>query len=273
MRPPAWPRPNHFLESLRSDVPPVSMWITLQSTNLVEIAGACGVDAVILDLEHTTSGLSDIHAMIIAAELGGMTALVRPAGIDHHEIGRILDAGAKGIVFPMVSNLTDAETAARSVRYPPRGIRGWAGTHARHVRWSGTHDSNENTGVLRPDFVAAADESIASIFMIENAEGVESIDDILDTGEPDAVIFGWADFTVQAGFDDDRVAEARKRVYDASRERDIGMGISMVPSDGLSCYPGCFVSAGVDATICSTAISHRMDQVRSMINYYRGQTT
>jgi 2-keto-3-deoxy-L-rhamnonate aldolase RhmA len=188
------------------------MWITLQSTNLIELAAAHGLDAVILDQEHTTSGLDAVREQIVAAQLGGMMALVRPPSIDPHLVGRILDAGAEGIVFPRVSSVEDARTAAAAVRYPPGGTRGWAGSHARHVRWNSSLVGPNGEGVWSAEFVAAADDSVASVFMI-------------------------------------------------------------APTDKESYYPGCFFSAGVDATIASEAIRARMSEARSEVARRTGDAT
>src|SRR4051812_4465503 len=104
MTAPYWPRPNRFLEALGRPRPPVTMWMTLESAVIVEMVGAYGLDAVFIDLEHTAASLEDVRGMITAAQGAGMTALVRPLSIDPHEIGRILDAGAEGIVFAQVSS-------------------------------------------------------------------------------------------------------------------------------------------------------------------------
>ena len=264
--PPFWPKPNRFRVALHNGgPPPVAMWITLQSANVVELVGAQGVDTVILDLEHTSSTPADLQPLIVAAQLAGMTALVRPAGLDPHEIGRLLDAGVQGIVFPMVSSAVEGAAAARAVGYPPAGSRGWAGAHARHVRWTGTRPDGDDYRLLSPEFLAAANESVATVFMIENRAGVDQLEDILDAGAPDAVIFGWADFTVDAGFDTARVAAARERVYSTCRKRGIGVAISVVPRDKVEYYPGCFFSAGVDATIASEAVGARLSEVRAAI--------
>jgi 4-hydroxy-2-oxoheptanedioate aldolase len=261
-----WPKPNRFRVALRNGgPPPVAMWITLESPNVVEMVGAHGADAVLLDLEHTTSSPGELQPLIVAAQLAGMTALVRPAGPDRHAIGRLLDAGAEGIVFPMVSSAAEAAAAARAVRYPPAGARGWAGAHARHVRWTGGHCDGDGYRLLSPEFVAAADESVATVFMIENRAGVEQLEDILEAGNPDAVIFGWGDFTVDARFDAARVAAARDRVYATCRARGVGIAISVEPSDEVEYYPGCFFSAGVDATITSEAVGARLSEVRAAI--------
>jgi 2-keto-3-deoxy-L-rhamnonate aldolase RhmA len=240
------------------------MWITLQSTNVIELAAAHGLDTVIIDREHTSSGLRDVQAQVVAAQLGGMTALVRPSHIDPHEVGRILDLGADGIVFPMVSSVDDARIAARSMRYPPRGSRGWAGTHARHVRWNASLTSDDGTGVWSPEFVAAADHSLASVFMIESPAGVEHLEEILTLGRPDAVILGWGDLLVQLEFDTARLADARKRVYDTCRAHGIGLALSVAPPDELDYYPGCFFTAGVDATVLSDALHARIGAARAV---------
>jgi 2-keto-3-deoxy-L-rhamnonate aldolase RhmA len=242
------------------------MWITLQSTNLIELAAAQGLDTVILDQEHTPSGLDAVREQIVAAQLGGMTVLVRPPSIDPHQVGRILDMGADGIVFPRVGGVEDARTAAAAMGYPPRGTRGWAGTHARHVRWNSALTGPDGAGVWSKEFVAAADESVASVFMIEGPSGVEQLEDILEVGTPDAVIFGWGDFLLEVEFDLARVAAAKKQIYETCRRRGIGIALAVPPAaDDQPYYPGCFFSAGVDATIVSDAVRRRMDEARSEI--------
>ncbi|HVE25186.1 MAG TPA: aldolase/citrate lyase family protein, partial [Sporichthya sp.] len=265
--PGSWPCPSRFRAALRDRaVPPVCMWITLQSTNVIELAAAHGLDTVILDQEHTPSGLDAIREQMVAAQLGGMIALVRPPSIDPHQVGRILDLGADGIVFPRVSSVEDARTAAAALRYPPRGTRGWAGNHARHVRWNSALTGPGGEGVWSAEFVAAADESIASVFMIEGPSGVEQLEDILDAGTPDAIIFGWGDYLLEVEFDRARVAAAKKQIYDTCRRRGVGIALSVPSSaDDQPYYPGCFFSAGVDSTIVSDAIRARMDQARAEI--------
>jgi 4-hydroxy-2-oxoheptanedioate aldolase len=265
MTPPYWPRPNRFLEALRGGRPPVVMWITLESVSVVEMAAAHGLNAVIIDLEHTSAGLRDAHAMIVAAQGAGMSALVRPPSIDSHDIGRLLDAGADGVVFAQVGSKSDAEAAARSLRYPPEGTRGWAGSHARHVRWNHTPPGEGEHPLLSAEFAKAANESIASVFIIESTAGVDNVEDILDAGRPDAVFFGWQDFGVGVGFDAKAVVAAQDRVYNSCRTRGIGIALTASPRDPMEYYSGCFYSAGEDSSVASAAIAVRMQEARSAI--------
>lgn len=264
--PPFWPRPNHFLESLSGQRPPQSfMWVTLPSSPFVEMAGALGLDCVVIDLEHSAMGYEAVEQLIVAAQGSGMTALVRVEGPDV-EIGRVLDLGAQGIVFPRVQTVDHARHAAAAMRYPPRGGRGWSGAHVRTVRWTGTTvDGRTDPRLFSPDYLAAADASLARIFMIEDDAGTANIDQILDEGEPDGVIFGWGDLSIAVGFDEDRVREARRTVLAACEARGIGVAISVVPPDGTTFYPGCFYSAGVDTTLLSAALTARLAAARDAI--------
>jgi len=258
MSPPYWPRLNRFLEGLRGPRPPVTMWMTLESVVVVEMAASYGIDAMFIDLEHTAASLEDVRAMIIAAQGAGVTALVRPSSIDPHDVGRILDAGAEGIVFAQVSTPEEAETAYRSLRYPPEGTRGWAGMHARHVRWNQTPPGPGEFPLASAEFASAVNAQVASIFMIESQAGLDALDEILDIGRPDGVVFGWADFSVSIGFDKAGIEAARKRIYDACRSRGIGMAITVSPRDPMEYYPGCFLGAGTDASLASEALRLRL---------------
>jgi 4-hydroxy-2-oxoheptanedioate aldolase len=238
------------------------MWMTLESPIIVEMVGAYGLDAVIIDLEHTSASLTDVRAMIIAAQGAGMTALARPSSHDQHLVGRLLDAGAEGIVFAQVTSAKEAEAAYRSLRYPPEGIRGWAGMHARHVRWNLTAPAEGEHALASSEFADAANAGIARVFMIESQAGLDNLDDILDVGRPHGVIYGWADYGVSIGFDKAAIAAGQRRIYDACRSRGIGLALNVAPPETLEYYPGCFLSGGTDAAVASEAIRNRLTQAR-----------
>jgi len=242
------------------------MWMALDSPNIIEMAGAYGLDAAIIDTEHSSASFAQVHAMIVAAQGAGMSALVRPPSIDSHDIGRVLDAGADGIVFGQVSSTSDAEAAARSLRYPPDGTRRWAGDHARHVRWTNrTVPQDGDPALMSAEFVRATNENIACVFMIEDEAGVENIDEILEIGRPDAVFFAGQNFRVGTGFDGAMTVAANERVYRSCRARGIGVALSPAPRDPLEYYSGCFYAAGVDASVTSSAIGAVLGEAHSAI--------
>lgn len=256
---PLWPQPSSLQSALadgRDDQ--LVLWIALNSPSVVEIAGAAGIDAVIIDLEHAGFGIESAEAMTVAAERAGMTVLVRPGGGDLRQVTRLLDLGVSGIVFPMIETAEHAAAARASLRYPPEGTRGWGGSHIRRVRWTGP-DQLRTAGYLE-----AAGESVLSIFLIETPAGAEAIEDILDAGRPHAAIFGWGDFGAAVGFDPAPARAAAERVFAACRARGIGVGRDPAQALVPDWYPGCFTVAGVDSTLISTAF-------RSQVRHLRGE--
>jgi 4-hydroxy-2-oxoheptanedioate aldolase len=268
MLPAYWPRENRFRTMLREGPPPMIMWITLDSVNLVEMLGSYGVDAVIVDCEHTSTGLEQAQNKIVAAELAGMTTFVRPSQVDVAETGRLLTIGAQGVVYSMISTPADAEAANRAVYYPPRGERGFAGPHGRYARWSSNLAASEDPEhrLFSSAYIKAANDSLATIYCIENDEGLDNLDKILQIGRPDGVMFGIGDYMVSVDFDQAKVAAAKRRMYDICRSMGVGVALNAVPADDLEYYPGCFFTGGVEATCISDAVYTRVKAVRARIS-------
>jgi 2-keto-3-deoxy-L-rhamnonate aldolase RhmA len=254
---PFWPGPSALQRALadgRDDQ--LVLWVTLNAPNVVEIAGAAGVDAVIIDLEHASFGLEAVEAMTMAAELAGVTVLVRPGGTDLNEVTRLLDLGANGIVFPMIETAERAAAARAALRYPPVGTRGWGGSHVRRVRWTGPDAMRTQA------YLEASDRSVLSVFLIETPAGADAIEEILEAGAPTAVIFGWGDYGVAVGFDAAVAREAAERVYAACRARGIGVALDPLAQIVPDFYSGCFTVAGVDSTLISRALRQHVRELR-----------
>ena len=253
-------RANRFKRLIQAGEPATAMWVTIPWPPVLEILGAHGLDSALIDLEHATFGLDLVEPMLVSAELAGITALVRPASLDPSQVGRILDAGAQGIVFPRVDDRADAELAWKSLRYPPLGVRGWGGSHTRHAMWQGaagvaalrgTTDSER--GVYTREYVTKSSSDVVSVFLIESLRGVENVEEILDVGKPDLVCFGWGDYSVEVDFDLPRCQAAATRVYDECRNRGIGVSVSVGQSAAEGFYPGCFTIVGIDSILMSEA--------------------
>ncbi len=159
-------------------------WLAIPDTVTAEAATRCGFDYVCVDMQH---GLADYHhmvGMVQAIELAGGVPIARAPWNEPGVIGRILDAGAHGIVVPMVNSPAEAEAVVRSCRYAPLGSRS-VGPIVAGMRRSGY-----------PEWAAA---TIATIPMIESVEAVARIDDILAVPGIDAVYVGPADLSVSLG--------------------------------------------------------------------------
>lgn len=258
-------RPNRFREAARSGAPATAMWMTIPWPPVLEMMGESGLDGAFIDLQHVSHGIDMAEHLIVAAELAGVTPLVRPTRIDPPEVSRLLDAGAQGIVFADVHDRASAELALACLRYPPRGRRGWGGAHTRRARYQGGSAHAEVTGshdgrraVHRMEYLRAVEDELSSLYIVESVRGVERIDEILDAGPVDGVLFGWGDFSVEVEFDVAVCDEAAERVREACRSRNVGVAITR-PDEY---YPGCFQVVGVDSVILGRALDDRIRAAR-----------
>ncbi|MCE0764071.1 aldolase/citrate lyase family protein [Pseudonocardia kujensis] len=277
---PTWmTRTNRLKEQTRAGAHNLVAWATIPWPPIMELYGECGVDGVIIDLEHTSHGLDVAERMITAGQLAGVTTLVRVTGIDHVEIGKALCAGAEGIVFPRITTADDATRAWRTLRCRPEGDRGWGGQHTRHALWQPpgavealTQDDESLRGAYTMDYVRKSIDEIVSIFMIEDNEGLSNVAEILQDGQPDLVLFGWGDFSVESRFDRDACyAAAQRRVYDACRRREIGMSIYPEHTE-RPFFPGCYKIAAMDSMVLSGGVRSAIARARRSLENAPGET-
>ena len=172
---------NRLRQQWREKRPTFGAIATIPSIQTVQIM-AQSLDWVIVDLEHGPIDLSAAHAMITATAGTSCVPLVRIAANQPWLAKAPMDLGALGINFPMICSREDAETAVRSVRYPPRGERLWGPFHA-PFRW----------GVSMADYMATADDDMICGITIEHVEAVNRIDEIMATPGIDLAIIGPGD--------------------------------------------------------------------------------
>ncbi|MEZ5752161.1 MAG: aldolase/citrate lyase family protein [Paracoccaceae bacterium] len=145
-------RPNQIQQRLRAGQTVVNGWLSIPSSYLAEGMGHAGFHSVTVDMQHGVIGFTDALHMLQALSSTSPTPLVRVSRLDGPEIMRALDAGAYGVICPMIRNAADAELLASSCRYPPSGTRG-GGCHGyllferrRRVAASGTRPRPCHTG-------------------------------------------------------------------------------------------------------------------------------
>lgn len=265
-------RGKGFKAKLRAGSYPLAMWITMPWRGILEIAGANGLDAAFIDMEHVSYGLDTVETMIMAAELSGVTPIVRAPSVNPPLVSQILDAGAHGIVFPNIDNGEMAQRAVDCMRYRPHGRRGWGGGHTRSAGWEGSTAVAALHGdvvpgrrvVHSPEFVSEANSKLATVLIIETIEGVRNVKDIVSVGGIDAVDFGWGDYSVEVGFDRARCLQAAQQVREACRAQGIGVSLSL-QSKTEDRYPGCFYVVGIDSIITSIAMRQAIAAVRSVV--------
>lgn len=171
--------------------------VRMPCEDLVEMLAVAGLDFVLIDCEHGPADVLALRHHLALADVHGMAVLVRPGEGEHVLAQRALDQGAQGIVAPHVESVADAEALVRALRYPPRGVRGFA-TYPRAGRF-GT--------VTAADHRAAADERTLVIAMLESPAAIRDAGPILGVDGIDGYLVGTADLGAVRSADDPTVAE------------------------------------------------------------------
>lgn len=159
-------------------------WLSVPSSVSAELAAGVGFDYVCIDCQHGGVEYQPTIAMIQAIALGGSNPIVRVPWNEPGIIGKSLDAGAQGVIVPMVNTAAQAAAAVAACRYAPAGSRSYGPTVV---------------GMRHDAYTAWAADNIAVIVMIETAEAVANLDEILAVPGIDAVYVGPADLSLTLG--------------------------------------------------------------------------
>ncbi len=215
-----------FKARLRSGDLMLGLIVKAPAAAVIELAGHTGFDCVLIDAEHGPGGMLEIEDHVRAAEVAGITAMVRVPTIDGPEILRALDAGAEAIVVPHVRNAADVGRAVVAVHYPPIGDRSLA-VSTRAGR-QGTRSIGEH--------VEASLSRVALIAQIEDAGAVDAAAEIAAAPWLDGVFIGPADLSASLGMpgqlDAPPVAAAVEQIVTAVR-RQQGPGLCVLASDDI----------------------------------------
>lgn len=178
-------RANHLRDVLEAGRTAVSAWVSCDSGYVAETLSHCGYDAVTVDLQHGMFGIDTAVRLLQAVSTGPATPMARCPHLDAPEIGKLLDAGAYGIICPAVDRAADAAALVRACRYPPAGDRSFG--PARGLLYGG------------PDYAARADATVLVWAMIESRAALENLDEILATPGLDGVYVGPNDLALSLG--------------------------------------------------------------------------
>lgn len=160
-------------------------WCVIPSAFGAELMGRCGFDWVCIDTQHGLIGYDQMAAMLQALSITATPAFVRVSWNQPDHIMKALDAGAQGVIVPMVGTVEEARRAVAAAKYPPLGTRSWGPIRASlDVPGYGAELANRRT-------ILAA--------MIETPEGVTNLDEILSVPGVDAVYIGPSDLALGHG--------------------------------------------------------------------------
>ncbi|MGW5745339.1 HpcH/HpaI aldolase family protein [Amycolatopsis sp. NPDC003861] len=201
-----------FVRRVREREPLVGYWLLADSPVMTERLARGGYDYLCLDQQHGLMGYHGIRDGLMAIDAGGglgprpTIGLVRTAENDPRCIGQALDAGAAGVIVPMIDNAGAARAAVRSAKYPPLGRRSYGPMRAELRRG--------------PDLAVVNDTTLVAV-MIETASGLENVEEIAGVDGVDALYVGPYDLALAIG----DIKAALHRIVDAGHANGKPVGI------------------------------------------------
>lgn len=175
---------NTPLEKVRAGQPTFGLAMGTNNTNIAEILARSGFDWIWIDEQHGAWDRAAMYQAIQIVGLAGCAPIVRAGSNEFFRIGRALDAGAAGLIIPMINSAEEAEAAVRAAKYPPRGGRSSGGVRLRFMGDDYSETANDNTLVA---------------LMIETVEAVEAVPEIAAVDGVDCLFIGPGDLSVSMG--------------------------------------------------------------------------
>ena len=163
----------------------ISGWLSIGNSYSAEIVGMSGFDAVTVDLQHAMTDIGAMIPMLQAISATPAVPFVRVPGLEPSVIMKSLDAGAYGIICPLINSAAEAEALVAASSYPPRGGRSFG--PARGLLYGGA------------DYAEHANATIVRLAMIETLEGLAAVEAICDVEGLDGIYLGPSDLGLSMG--------------------------------------------------------------------------
>ncbi|KAI1045123.1 hypothetical protein LB505_011925 [Fusarium chuoi] len=216
-----------LLNALRANKRPILTFLGLPSARTAQLVASTGLDGVIIDCEHGHISDDSMHNAVMAVASQGVSPLVRLRMTHADLIKRALDAGAHGIVVPMINTPEDARNVVQHAKFPPQGLRG-----------QGSAFPGFAFGVDIPTYMAMANETVLICLQIESKLGVENVDAICAVPGVDMLFIGPNDLALSilgyapARGDEPEFNDAIEKIIAVARKH--GKWIGRLSNDGAS---------------------------------------
>lgn len=205
-------RSSKIKAKLRKNEPVLVTTLHFTDPSLYEMAGLMGFDGLWMDMEHHGYSLETAMTLMRSARVGSTDIMVRPAKGEFMRLGRMLEAGAQGIMYPRCDDAAEARDVVTWAKFAPLGKRGFDG---------GNPDMPYCTMPM-DEYVHRANEETFVVIQIEDPQAVMQAEAIARVEGVDVLFFGPADFTILAGipgqFDHPKVEEALRTVAAAAKK-------------------------------------------------------
>ncbi len=201
----------------------IGSWLTIPSQSIVEILSTAGFEWLTIDIEHSPISIESVKNLIGHIQGNGMQALVRVSENNETIIKRVLDAGADGVIIPMVNSIDDAKKAVNSIKYPPIGNRGVGLNRA------------QKFGTDFKKYVEWQEKNVVIIFQIEHIKAVKNLEDILKVKHLDGIMVGPYDLSSSMGYpgqyNRSDVKSALKKIEQIVKKHKKSLGFHIIESD------------------------------------------
>ena len=211
---------------LRTRKRTLAAWTSIGHPSITEIFAQMKVDFVGIDIEHSTISLEQSQRIIETCQAHGVSCLPRIASHNGERIKRLLDAGADGLIVPMVNTASEAEKIVAWSKYPTLGIRNYGVSRA------------QNYGFEFDSYTKSWNDSSSVIIQIESIEAVKNVESMLANPHIDAAMIGPYDISGSLGIpgqiDHPKVTEACAKVIEVCKKMGKGCGTQVVDPDQAS---------------------------------------
>jgi 4-hydroxy-2-oxoheptanedioate aldolase len=171
--------------SLAAETPVLCAWVGMNEPAVAEALAREAFDAVVLDLQHGAFDFPGASRAILSVALAGKPSVVRTPVGEFSLVSRLLDAGAAGVIAPMINGRDDARRLVAFTKFPPLGERSW-----------GPRAVLPLSGLEAPAYLGAANAMTQTIAMIETRAALEALDDILGVDGVNGVFVGPSDLSI-----------------------------------------------------------------------------
>ena len=252
-------RPNQARQTLAAGGHILNAWCSIASAHIAEALAHQGFDTVTIDLQHGAIDYAHAFHMLQAISTTAATPFVRVPWNEPSILMKVLDAGAYGVICPMINTKRDAETFVGACRYPPLGQRSFGPNRA--VFYAGT------------DYWQHANREVLLFAQIETAEAVANIDDILSVAGLDGIYVGPGDLSLSMGAaplmapNDPAVLQAMAHVLNKAKAKGLFPAVHTDgPATALKRYQDGFLfcSLQTDMRMLVNAAKAAVDAVKSL---------
>ncbi len=250
--------PNPLKEIWAGGRTAFGVWSMTPDAFVAELVARAGYDYVCVDGQHGLADFASMVSIFQATDAAGAMPLVRVLSNDAGLIGRALDAGARGVIVPLVNDPEEAARAVAACRYPPEGVRSYGPVRAAEV-----------LGSKAPEDLAG---DVLCFVMVETREGLERVEEISTTPGLDGIYIGPADLALSLDLaptleiTEKKHVEAVRQIKEACRENGIACGIHCGSGEWARRHAEAgfdVVTVTMDTKIIADAARRELDVARS----------